>query len=452
VSVRPFQLTITEAARSFRLGDLSPVELVESVLERVDALDGLLGAFATVTAERARDAAVRAERDLVNGIDLGPLHGIPMGMKDVIDVAGVPTKCGSLIRAGHVPTTDAAVVHGLAEAGALLVGKTHTHEFAYGLITPTTRNPWNLAHIPGGSSGGSAAAVAAGQAQFAIGTDTGGSVRVPAALCGVVGLKPTYDRVSRQGVTPLAWSLDTVGAITRTVADAGHVLAAISSPLPVLTPDLRGLTVGIPVNHFFDRVAPDVAAVVHRMAGLLMDADAEVREVTVPDAITLFPVFWTLITAEASAYHEETMRTKAALYQPDVRALLEEGQRVKAADYVKAQRVRAYLKEEWKALFTDIDVLVTPTTPTTAPLVGQDHVTWHESTEDVTAMLVRLASAANVTGQPALSVPCGRGAGALPVGIQVTGRPFAEDVILRVGQVLEQVSELTERTPVLAGS
>ncbi|MBP2327228.1 aspartyl-tRNA(Asn)/glutamyl-tRNA(Gln) amidotransferase subunit A [Kibdelosporangium banguiense] len=450
--MQPYQLTITETARLFRLGDLSPVELMDSVLDRIEALDGLVGAFATVTAERARSAAVRAEHALVNGVDLGLLHGIPMGVKDIVDTAGVLTTSGSAVRADHVPTADAEVVRRLADAGALLVGKTHTHEFAYGLITPTTRNPWNLAHIPGGSSGGSAAAVAAGLAQFAIGTDTGGSIRVPAALCGVVGLKPTYGSVSRHGVTPLAWSLDTVGPITRSVADAGHVLSAISSPLPVLTSDVRGLTVGIPVNHFFDRVAPDVATVVHRMAGLLMDAGAEVREVTVPDTTVIGPVFWTLITSEASAYHEEVLRTKGALYQPDVHALLEQGQQVTAVDYVKAQRVRAYLKEQWKALFADIDVLISPTVASTAPLVGQTNVAWHGSTEDVTAMLLRLTCAANVTGQPALSVPCGLGDDALPVGIQVTGRPFTEDTVLRVGHVLEQVSELTAHTPVLVGS
>jgi aspartyl-tRNA(Asn)/glutamyl-tRNA(Gln) amidotransferase subunit A len=455
--MRPHQLTITEAALSFRRRELSPVELVDSMLDQIAALDGLLGAFATVTAEQAHDAAVHAEHALANGIDLGPLHGIPMGIKDVIDTAGIVTACGSAVRAGHVPARDAEVVRRLTEAGAVLLGKTNTHEFAYGLITPATRNPWNVAHIPGGSSGGSAAAVASGQALFAIGTDTGASIRVPAALCGVVGLKPTYGRVSRRGVTPLSWSLDTVGPITRTVTDCAHVFTAISDPsgrdgwekmLPELTAGMRGLTVGVPVNHFFDRVTPAVAAAIHRTAELLADAGARLREVTVPDAAVLVPVFWTLMTAEASTYHEETLRSRAASYQPDVRALLEQGRQVTAVDYVKAQRVRAHLKSVWQRLFADIDVLVAPTAPVTAPLVGQNTLSWNGSEEDVTAALVRLTSPANVTGQPALSVPCGLDDDALPIGIQIIGRPFAEHTILRVGHSLENISGWTELTAV----
>jgi aspartyl-tRNA(Asn)/glutamyl-tRNA(Gln) amidotransferase subunit A len=451
-------MTITEAGRFFRRHELSPVELVDSMLDQIEALDGLLGAFATVTAEQARDAAVQAERALAGGVDLGPLHGIPMGIKDVIDTAGIVTACGSAVRAGHVPAHDAEVVSRLTEAGAVLLGKTHTHEFAYGMITPTTRNPWNVAHIPGGSSGGSAAAVASGQALFAIGTDTGGSIRVPAALCGTVGLKPTYGRVSRRGVTPLSWSLDTVGPITRTVTDSAYVFNAISGPPRDLTestfpppsrPGVRGLTVGVPVNHFFDRVAPDVAAAIHRMAGLLADAGARLREVTVPDAAVLGPVFWTLMTSEASTYHEEDLHSQAAAYQPDVRALLEQGRRMTAVDYIKAQRVRAHLKAVWQRMFADIDVLLAPTSPVTAPLVGQNTISWDGSDEDVTAAFVRLASPANVTGQPALSVPCGLGDDALPIGIQIIGRPFAEHTILRVGLSVEQIVGSTERTAVL---
>uniref|UniRef100_UPI0034DF453E amidase n=1 Tax=Streptomyces sp. PU-14G TaxID=2800808 RepID=UPI0034DF453E len=228
--MRAHELSLAAAAEAIRTRRLSPVELTEAVLDRLDHTEPLVGAYATVTAERALRTAHEAEREIAAGRLRGPLHGVPMGVKDLIDVAGVPTGAGSRVRAGHRAGSDSAVAARLAAAGAVLVGKTHTHEFAYGLTTPQTRNAWNRERVAGGSSGGSAVAVAAGSATFALGTDTGGSIRVPAALNGVVGLKPTYGLVPRTGVTPLSWSLDHVGPVTRTVEDAGLVLAALAGP------------------------------------------------------------------------------------------------------------------------------------------------------------------------------------------------------------------------------
>ncbi|CAM5673394.1 Amidase OS=Streptomyces tendae OX=1932 GN=GUR47_23680 PE=4 SV=1 [Streptomyces tendae] len=282
--MQPYELTLGAAADAVRARRLSPVELADSVLERVGQTEPRLRAYATVTAEHARRAARTAEDDIAAGRHRGPLHGIPMGLKDLIDVAGVATSASSRVRADHRAQASSTVAARLEAAGAVLVGKTHTHEFAYGLTTPQTSNAWHPGRVAGGSSGGSAVAVAAGTATFALGTDTGGSIRVPAALNGVVGLKPTYGLVPRHGVTSLSWSLDHVGPITRTVEDAALVLdalaghdprdpASLSAPAtpyrPAADTDLTGLRVGVPRNYYFDHVDPEVETAVRaRSTGL----------------------------------------------------------------------------------------------------------------------------------------------------------------------------------------
>ncbi|WP_284581526.1 amidase [Streptomyces sp. 2P-4] len=456
--MQPCELSLAEAAEAIRTRRLSPVELTDSVLRRLELTEPRLNAYAAVTAERARADARTAAREIAAGRRRGPLHGIPMGLKDLIDVAGVPTSAGSRVRTGHRARADSTVAARLAAAGAVLLGKTHTHEFAYGLTTPQTRNAVDPGRIAGGSSGGSAVAVAAGSATFAVGTDTGGSIRVPAALNGVVGLKPTHGLVPRHGVTSLSWSLDHVGPITRTVRDAGLVLdalaghdprdpASIAAPLaadrrPPAGTGLAGLRIGVPRTYYFDRVDADVEAAVRRAIDGLRGLGARLVGVDIPMARHIQAVQWGLMVPEATAYHERTLRTVPELYQDDVRVLLEAGALMPAGDYLRAQRARTLMRREWSRLLRGVHLVAAPAVPTTAVRAGQECVTWSDgTTEAVSDAYVRLSSPANITGFPALTVPVGRDASGLPVGMQLLGRPLGEEVLLRVGHAYEQARE-----------
>ncbi|MEU3297659.1 amidase [Streptomyces longwoodensis] len=458
--MQPYELSLSAAADAIRARQLSPVELADSVLERIEEVDPHLQAYVTVTAEHARRAAREAEGDIAAGRYRGPLHGIPMALKDVIDVAGTATSAGSRVRANHRAQADSAVAARLAAAGAVLVGKAHTHEFAYGLTTPQTHNAWNTGRIAGGSSGGSAVAVAAGAATFALGTDTGGSIRVPAALNGVVGLKPTYGLVPRHGVTPLSWSLDHVGPITRTVKDAALVLTALAGhdprdPASLATPavdyrpgggtDLTGLRIGVPRTYYFDHVDAEVEAATRRAIGRLQSLGARLVEVGIPMTRYIRATQWGLMVPEATAYHENTLRTVPELYQADVRILLEAGELMPAGDYLRAQRARTLMRQEWARLLEEVDLIVAPTVPATAVEAGQESITWADGTvEGVSDAYVRLSSPANITGMPSLSVPVGHDAAGLPIGMQLLGRPLEESVLLRVGHAYEQTRPARE--------
>lgn len=459
--MQPYELDLSTAARQIRARELSPVELVESALARLDAVEPVLGAFAWVTAERAMDAARAAQEQIAKGGYLGPLHGIPIGIKDLYDTAGVPSTSSSQVRAGRVPDADAEAVRRVLSAGMVMVGKTQTHEFAYGSITPTTRNPWDTRRIPGGSSGGSAAAVAAGVCTVALGTDTSGSIRIPSALCGTVGLKPTYGRASRRGVTPLSWSLDHVGPLTRNVQDAGLVLgvlagydradpACVDRPVPDYLADLdrgiAGLRVGVPTNYFFDHVSADVEHAVRAAATVLADQGAQLREVTVPHADALLAAQWAILMPEASAYHQSALRRTPELFQPDVRLFLEAGEFVLATDYIKGLRVRTLVQQAWAAMFDEVDVVIAPTEPFAAPLSGAETVEWRDgSSEDVTLATIRLTAPGNLTGLPVLALPVGFDGDGLPLGMQVMGRPFDEATLLRVGRAYENASDTVGR-------
>ncbi|MDJ1137042.1 amidase [Streptomyces iconiensis] len=481
--MRPYELSLAGAARAIGTRELSPVELTDSVLERIEATEGHLGAYVAVFAESVRQAADRAERDIAAGRYLGPLHGVPMGLKDLIDAAGVPTTASSRVRRHHTAAEDSTVARRLREAGALLLGKTHTHEFAYGLTTPQTRNAWAADRVAGGSSGGSAVAVAAGGATFALGTDTGGSIRVPSSLNGVVGLKPTYGLVSRHGVTPLSWSLDHVGPITRTVQDAGLVLAALAGHDPndatsLNTPgaafaaghgpygaddasgagggaghtreDLRGLRVGVPRNYYFERVDPEVEAAVRASIDHLAALGARLVDIDIPMAAYVQAVQWGHMVPEATAYHEKTLRTSPELYGPDVRLLLEAGELLPAGDYLRAQRARTLMRREWERLFEEVDVVAAPTVPSTAALSDRPTVTWPDGTEEsVSDSYVRLSAPANITGMPSLSLPVGHDGVGLPIGMQLIGRPLGEATLLRTGGAYEATrGEVTRLAPV----
>ncbi|MBC2867040.1 amidase [Streptomyces mexicanus] len=460
--MQPYELSLTRAADAIRNRQLSPVELVDSVLQRVEQVEPRLHAYVTVTAEHARRAAREAEKDIAAGRHRGPLHGIPMGLKDLIDVADMATSAGSRVRAGHRAQADSTVAARLTAAGAVLIGKTHTHEFAYGLITPQTRNAWDADRVAGGSSGGSAVAVAAGTATFALGTDTGGSIRVPAALNGVVGLKPTYGLVPRHGVTSLSWSLDHVGPLTRTVEDAALVLSALAGhdprdPASLTAPatdyrpgadaDLTGLRVGVPRSYYFDHVEPEVEAAVRRAVDRLAGLGARLVDVEIPMTRYIQATQWGLMVPEATTYHEGTLRTVPDLYQADVRVLLEAGALMPAGDYLRAQRSRTLMRQEWARVFQEVDLIAAPTVPVTAVRAGQETITWADGTvEAVSDAYVRLSAPANITGIPSLSIPVGHDTAGLPIGMQLLGRPLGEDVLLRAGHAYQQTHPAPART------
>ncbi len=456
-------LSLTDAARLIRRRELSPVELVESLLERIAAIDGRVMAFLTVDAEGALAQARAAEQELGSGSDLGPVHGVPVAIKDIIDVAGLPTTAGSRVLAGNVAREDAALVAALRGAGAVILGKTNTHEFAYGVITPPTRNPWNLGRIPGGSSGGSAAALAAGLVPGAVGTDTAGSIRLPAALCGIVGLKPTYGRVSRHGVIPLSWSLDHAGPMTRSVADAALMLGAMaggSDPRDPATSDApvgdlmaslsrspRGLRVGVPRRYFYDfegldRAVGDAAEAALQVLG---DLGMDLREVEMPLVEHTFALGRAVQRPEASAYHRARLRAVPELYGDEIRGDLELGELFLATDYIHAQRVRAEMRAGWLEAMRDLDILVVPTVPCGAP----------EVREGITsgAIKVRLLHNTypfNLVGFPGLSLPCGLTAEGLPIGMQIVGRPYDEATVLCAGHAYEQAAGWHPRRPPLS--
>ncbi|MGW9497117.1 amidase [Streptomyces prasinus] len=462
--MQPYELSLAAAADAIRARRMSPVELVDSVLDRIEQVDHRLNAYVTVTAEQARRTAREAEREITRGHYRGPLHGIPVGLKDLIDVAGMATSASSRVRSGHRAQADSTVAARLASAGAVLLGKTHTHEFAYGLITPQTGNAWDAGRIAGGSSGGSATAVASGAATFALGTDTGGSIRVPSALNGAVGLKPTYGLVPRHGVTSLSWSLDHVGPITRTVEDAALVLgvlaghdprdpASLAAPAADYRPDggedLTGLRVGVPRTYYFDHVEPEVEAAVRRAIGRLEALGARLVGIDIPMTRYIQATQWGLMVPEATAYHDRTLRSAPELFQDDVRVLLEAGELMTAGDYLRAQRSRTLMRREWAGLLDRVDVIAAPTVPMTAVEAGTETVTWPDgTTEAVSDAFVRLSSPANITGLPALSLPVGHDGAGMPIGMQLLGRPLGERTLLRVGHAYEQTQPARAPAPV----
>jgi aspartyl-tRNA(Asn)/glutamyl-tRNA(Gln) amidotransferase subunit A len=459
--MEPYELSLREAAAHIKAMELSPVELVDSALTRLEQVEPHLNAFACVTADAAGDAARTAQEEIATHGYRGPLHGIPVGIKDLYDTAGVPTTSSSRVWEGRVPDADAAAVEALRRAGMIPLGKTHTHEFAYGPITPTTRNPWDVGRIPGGSSGGSGAAVAAGVCTVGMGTDTAGSIRIPAALCGTVGIKATYGRDSRRGIAPLSWSLDHAGPLTRDVADAALVLGSIAGydqrdpgcvdvPVPDYTAGLddgiRGLRIGVPRNYFFEHVSPDVERAVRRAIFVLEGLGASVREVEIPHAELTLATEWAILMPEASSYHQEQLRDRPEHYTADVRDLLEVGELIFATDYIKALRVRNLMQRGWADLLDEVDVVVTPGMPCVAPEAGATEVIWEDgASENITFALTRLTSPSNLTGLPTLAVPVGFDPAGLPVGMQIVGRPFEEGTILRVGRAYESASDTVGR-------
>ena len=459
-----------------RRKELAPTEVVEAALARIEALEPTLNAFVTLTADAARAAARAVEEKLARGEDVGPLAGVPVAIKDLYETAGVRTTAGSRVFADYVPTRDATAVRRLREAGALSLGKTTTHEFAFGPTTDSpylgpTRNPWHTDHVPAGSSGGSGAAVAAGIVPLALGTDTGGSIRMPAAACGTVGLKPTYGRVSKFGVLPLSWSLDHAGPLARSVADVALALSVLAGADPLdptaaampvddyvaaverAQDGLRGLRLGVPVTWLEHRVDPEVRAAFDRAVETLRDLGATVEEATLPPADVMTFVNRIITLGEAGAYHADLLAHHAHDYAPDVRARLELAQFILARDYLTGQRLRTELSQTMAAVMTAFDALLTPTMPIPAPRIGQNLWTYPDgSSEAVQEAMIRYTAPFSVSGQPALSVPCGFTAAGLPIGLQIVGRPFEEATVLRIGAAFEAACGLKGRRPEFAGA
>jgi aspartyl-tRNA(Asn)/glutamyl-tRNA(Gln) amidotransferase subunit A len=440
-------LTLLEAAGLLRKRKISSTELTRLALERITRLNPSLNAFLTVTEDAARARAQALDQELAKGMDRGPLHGIPIAHKDCFATQGVRTTGGSKILADRVPDHDAEIVAQLDRAGAVMLGKTNLHELCYGITSNNphfgaVHNPSNLERIAGGSSGGSAAAAAAEMVFAATGTDTGGSIRVPAAFCGVVGLKPTYGRLSRRGVMPLGLTLDHVGPMARTVRDAAACFRVIAAQPPILSPPAgaEGLRIGVPANFFFDRLEPEVTASIRGAVQTMAGLGARMMEVQIPDMEALNSIGRLVLSAEAASiwkrYLDRPGFGKDA-FGEDVFAALERGCLVPATEYLDAQRHRRVLSKKLAKLWTRIDCLITPATPTTAPRIGDATIRIGGIEEDVRIGSTRLVRPFNVLGWPALAMPCGFSKEGLPIGLQLVAAPGEEETLFRVGAAFE---------------
>ena len=465
--------SIEQVAALIRRRKVSPVELAKLMLGRVERLNPRLNAFITVTAETALAQAAKAEAELFHSRgrkgrrDRGPLHGIPVSLKDNIHTKDIRTTAGSRILADFVPGQDASVAAKLKNAGAVLLGKTNMHEFAYGVTSNNphygaVRNPWDLARISGGSSGGSAAAVAAGLCYAAVGTDTGGSIRIPAALCGVAGLKPAWGRVSCEGIIPLSVSLDCAGPLARSARDAALVFAAILSRGPT-APDFarvkngaarkRRFRLGLPQEFFFDVLTEEVRELFEAALRDLRKLGAETKGISIPLLRDTEDAGNQIAWAEAAHYHQKAgfFPARAAEYSDDVRSRLEKGRKVPAVAYLEALSMRRRFIEELRARMreAEVDALVVPATSIPAPLIGEESVKIGAQDFPARALLLRLNRPANLAGVPAISIPCGFTRSGLPVGLQLIGRDRAEETVLQIAQSYQRATDWHLRRPPL---
>jgi aspartyl-tRNA(Asn)/glutamyl-tRNA(Gln) amidotransferase subunit A len=481
-------LTIDEAAKLIRSRQLSPLELTRAMLERISALEPKLNAYITVLRKDAIRRAEEAEREIAAGNYLGHLHGVPISLKDIFVMKGSQTTCGSKILEGFISPYDATVVSRMKAVGAVILGKNNMDEFAMGSSTETsyfgpTRNPWDTSRVPGGSSGGSAASVSATLCLGSLGTDTGGSIRQPAALCGVVGVKPTYGRVSRYGMVAFASSLDQAGPITKTVRDAAIILNAIagydpydstSAKVPVpdftaqLTEDVRGLRIGVPKEYFIEGIDPEVEAAVKKALGVVEGLGATLEEISLPHTEYALSAYYIIAPSEASSnlarydgvrygYRADGARTMRDVYfesrahgfGDEVKRRIMLGTYALSAGYydafyLKAQRVRTLIKRDFDRAFEKVDVIMTPTSPEVAFKIG-------DKAQDPLKMYLSdiFTIPCNLAGLPGASIPCGFSSSGLPIGLQILGKPFDEATVLRVAHAYESHSRWFERKPPL---
>ena len=456
-----------ELSRLIRKKEVSPVEVVKAHLARVEALEPALNSFIALLPEQAVEEAKLAEREIQAGRYRGPLHGIPIGLKDLFYVKGVRNTSGSKIFDHFIPDHDSTIALKLKDAGAILLGKLNLHQFAYG---PTgenpdygnMHNPWDTKRIPGGSSGGSASATASGQCTLAMGTDTGGSIRIPSAVCGLVGLKPTYGRLSRYGITVLSWSQDHPGPMTRTVEDCALVMNAVAGYDPrdpssanmsipdftkSLTENIKGLRVGVPKEPFEDPVDSEVEHFVRNAIELLGKLGATIHEISWLMYHESKAISSTILMAEATAYHSQLMKRQGSRLDPKVRLRLEAGLLISAVDYLQAQRARRLFYQQSCDLFKNVDLLAGPTVPITACNIGTEEVQIGNTRMGVIPLLTQHTRPYNLNGFPAITVPCGFSKNGLPIGFQLAGKPFDEVTVLRAAFAYEQATEWHRRRP-----
>ena len=457
------ELTISEAAEQIQAGSLSPVALVGAHLRRIAAVDSVLNCFITLTAESAMEAATQAEKEIRKGSYRGPLHGIPLALKDLYDLQGVPTTAGSEFFRENVAAGDAVAVQKLRLAGAIFLGKLNLHEIALGVtnVNPhfgACRNPWNTERITGGSSGGSAAALSAGLCMGALGSDTGGSIRIPASLCGVVGLKPTYGRVSLRGVMPLSWNLDHAGPMARNVLDTAMLFQAIAGydPLDPYSWDtpigdyltdieggVQGWRVGLATGRFYERTEAEVQDMIEQAAVVFSQLGARVERVEPPLAYETARANGVVVNSDAATYHRERLQEHPENFGADVRQRLESGAATNAVEYSLARHTQRTARWQYKSFFQEWDLLLTPTTPVTAPLIeGPDAV-------EQARLLTRYTAPWNGAGLPAISIPCGFTSDGLPAGLQIVAGPWEEAKVLRAAYAYERATSWHMRRPAL---
>jgi aspartyl-tRNA(Asn)/glutamyl-tRNA(Gln) amidotransferase subunit A len=460
-------LSAGELSRLIRKREVSPVEVVKAHLARVEALEPALNSFITLLPEQAMEEARLAEHEIQSGQYRGPLHGIPLGLKDLFYMKGVRNTSGSKIFDHFIPDYDSTLALKLREVGAILMGKLNLHQFAYG---PTgenpdygnMHNPWNPERITGGSSGGSASATASGQCTLAMGTDTGGSIRIPSALCGLVGLKPTYGRLSRYGITVLSWSQDHAGPMTRMVQDCALVMNAVAGYDPrdpsssnrsipdftqFLTENIKGLRVGLPREPFEDPIDSEVEHFVRSAIEFLGKLGATIHEISWPMYHESKAISSTILMAEAAAYHRQLLKRQGSRLDPKVRLRLESGLLISAVDYLQAQRARRLFYQKSCELFEKVDLLVGPAVPITACKIGTEEVQIGNARTGVIPLLTQHTRPYNLNGFPAMTVPCGFSKNGLPIGFQIAGKPFDEGTVLRAAFTYEQATEWHRRRP-----
>lgn len=463
----PNALTIAQASSLLREKTLSPVDLVESVLERIEETESKLHAYAFVAVDSVRQAAKHAEQEIMNGKWRGPLHGVPIALKDVYCTAGIPTEAESRLLKGHIPEQDSGVADRLKQGGAVIVGKTVTPEFAYFAYPrqERARNPWNLEYHPGGSSTGSGVAVAADSAMGAMGTDSGGSIRKPAAMNGIAGLKPSFGRVTKRGVIQLSATMDHCGPLCKTVEDIALIMSVVAGfdpddvtsidvPVPDLTEDLNrgvgGLRLGVERKHFFSEdVDSSVRLTVDSALSVFETLGAVQVDVDIPDIESALAASSALVLVEASYYHRRWLTERPGDYEPGTRFMLQLGNLITAADYLRALQIRRQFKATMKDVFerNQLDALLTPTLSTPAITLAERFPPPKEGESRIPIKWNSHCMPFNFSGQPALSIPCGFTGDNLPVGLQIVGRPFDEPTVLRIGKAYESATTWHLRTP-----
>ena len=463
MDIELISLTFEDAASQIKSKALSPVELTQAYLDQINRFDSELNAFIRIDPDVSLAQAREAQEAIRRGEYLGPLHGIPVALKDLFETKDIVTTAGSLIRRDYVPKLDCAVVERLRQAGAVLLGKLNMHEWALGVTNEnphygSCKNPWGVDRITGGSSGGSAAALAANMCLGSMGSDTGGSIRIPASLCGIVGLKPTYGRVSLRGVVPLSWNLDHAGPMARCVRDIALLLACVAGydsedPFSVDKPvqdyvgqveknDVAGWRIAIASDDYHNEVDNEIAAAVRKAAGVFEELGARVEEVDFSVSRETARASGFILLSDAAAFHQEHLENNSDSIGKDVLSRLRDGQKISATRYALARRSGMLLRRQFIKFFEEYDVLLTPTTPIPAPEFGADAV-------ERARLLTRFTSPFNLTGLPALSLPCGITSDGLPIGLQIISRPWAEEKVLIAGQAYEDSTEWHKRHPAI---